>query len=272
MLFRSSPRAVEGRWVGYDVASKGHRIYFANKNRVGVEQNVTFSMENLPLVEDLMVEGEPDSEEEVDVGGSNGDEAIDAKEREPDRVPEVVNAKQEPVNPTLPQLRRSERIKKPSQYLQDIQSGEFVMGIHGQPFRKGLNIPGDKDLVPELNEEIGGLAMVTEMDEGSGLLLNSLAEAKHSPDWPRWREAMEEERIALEAHGTWEVTTLPKGANIVSCRWVYALKKDAMGNIVHYKARLVAQGFSQTPGVDFFDTYAPVAKMASVRTTLAKAA
>ena len=68
------------------------------------------------------------------------------------------------------------------------------------------------------------------------------------------------------------MTTLPKGANIVGCRWVYTLKKDAMGNIVRYKARLVAQGFSQTPGVDFFDTYAPVAKMASVRTTLAKAA
>jgi len=135
-----------------------------------------------------------------------------------------------------------------------------------------MNIPGDKDLVPELNEEIGGLAMATEMDEGSGLLPNLLAEAKRSPDWPRWREAMEEEQIALEAHGMWEVTTLPKGANVVGCRWVYALKKDAAGNIVRYKAWLVAQGFSQTPGVDFFDTYAPVAKMASVRTTLVKAA
>ena len=112
-----SPRAVEGRWVGYDVASKGHRIYFANKNRVGVERNVTFSKENLPVVEDLMVEGEPDSEEEVDIGGSNGDEAIDAEEWEPDRVPDIVNAEQEPVNLTLLQLRRSERIKKPSQYL-----------------------------------------------------------------------------------------------------------------------------------------------------------
>lgn len=67
------------------------------------------------------------------------------------------------------------------------------MGICGQPFPKGMNIPGNKDLVPELNEEIGGLAMATEMDEGSSLLPNSLAEAKHSPDWPRWREAMEEE-------------------------------------------------------------------------------
>ena len=56
---------------------------------------------------------------------------------------------------------------------------------------------------------------------------------------------------------------------MVGCRWVYALKRDAAGNIIRYKARLVAQGFSQVPGVDFFDTYAPVAKLASIRMALA---
>lgn len=56
---KSSPRAVEGRWVGYDTASssKGHRIYFANKHRVEVERNVTFSKGDLPVVEDLIIEG-----------------------------------------------------------------------------------------------------------------------------------------------------------------------------------------------------------------------
>lgn len=135
-----------------------------------------------------------------------------------------------------------------------------------------MKVPDDKDLVPELNEEITGLAMSTEMNIASGILPDSLAEAKRSVDWPRWKEAMEEEKVALEAHGTWKVVTLPKGANVVGYRWVYAIKRDAAGNIVRYKARLVAQGFSQTLGVDLFDTYAPVAKMASVRTTLAKAA
>jgi hypothetical protein len=56
---------------------------------------------------------------------------------------------------------------------------------------------------------------------------------------------------------------------VVGCRWVYALKRDAAGNIIRYKACLVAQGFSQVPGVDFFDTYAPVAKLALIRTALA---
>jgi hypothetical protein len=50
------------------------------------------------------------------------------------------------------------------------------------------------------------------------------------------------------------------------------LKRDAAGQVVCYKARLVAQGFSQVPGIDYFDTYAPVAKLASIRTVLALAA
>lgn len=53
---------------------------------------------------------------------------------------------------------------------------------------------------------------------------------------------------------------------------MFRAKKDAAGNIVRHKARLVAQGFSQVPGVDYFDTYAPVAKLASIRTVLALAA
>ena len=49
-------------------------------------------------------------------------------------------------------------------------------------------------------------------------------------------------------------------------------KKDAAGNVIRYKAHLVTQGFSQVPGIDYFDTYAPVAKLASIHTVLALAA
>jgi hypothetical protein len=55
-------------------------------------------------------------------------------------------------------------------------------------------------------------------------------------------------------------------------KWVYHAKKDAAGNVICYKAHLVAQGFSQVPGVDYFDTFAPVAKLASIRAILAMAA
>jgi len=53
---------------------------------------------------------------------------------------------------------------------------------------------------------------------------------------------------------------------------VFQAKKDAAGNIIHYKACLVVQGFSQVPGVDYFDTFVPVAPLASIHSVLAIAA
>ena len=60
--------------------------------------------------------------------------------------------------------------------------------------------------------------------------------------------------------------------NVVGSKWVFRAKKDASGNVVRFKAKLVAQGFSQVPGVDYFDTYAHVTRLASIRTVLAFAA
>jgi hypothetical protein len=100
----------------------------------------------------------------------------------------------------------------------------------------------------------------------------SLAEAKRRPEWPEWERAIREELKTLDDAGTWRLEIPPPDANIVGSKWVFRLKKDAAGHIVRYKARLVAQGFSQVEGVDYFDTYAPVAKLASIRTILALAA
>jgi Reverse transcriptase (RNA-dependent DNA polymerase) len=81
-----------------------------------------------------------------------------------------------------------------------------------------------------------------------------------------------EERTALETFGTWRLEKPPPNVNIVGCRWTFVMKHDASDAIARYRARLIAQGFSQVPGVDFFETYAPVAKMASMCLLLAMSA
>jgi hypothetical protein len=145
-----------------------------------------------------------------------------------------------------------------------LTSGDFTTGSDKEKFPTGLQ-------VPEL-EEVTGLAMLAAMSNACGLEPRSLNEAKKSPDWPRWKEAMDEELVALEAHHTWEVVNKPKNVNIVGCQWTFIVKKDAARNIVRYKARLVTQGFLQVQGINFFDTYVPVAKMATIRMVLALAA
>jgi len=77
---------------------------------------------------------------------------------------------------------------------------------------------------------------------------------------------MEEEMNSLREKNTWElVKRTPQMSNIVGCKWVFSLKKNHLGEIVRFKARLVAQGFSQIAGVDFGETYSPVIMKRSLR-------
>jgi len=81
---------------------------------------------------------------------------------------------------------------------------------------------------------------------------------------PKWAAAMDEEMMALHKNDTWEVTELPKGKKHVGCRWVFTIKYKADGSVDRYKARLVAKGYTQTYGVDYQETFSPVAKMNTV--------
>ncbi|KAL0355081.1 UNVERIFIED_CONTAM: Retrovirus-related Pol polyprotein from transposon RE2 [Sesamum radiatum] len=87
-----------------------------------------------------------------------------------------------------------------------------------------------------------------------------------------WRKAMQEELAALERNHTWELTSLPPGKRAIGSRWVYKLKLLPDGKIDIYKARLVAKGYTQIEGVDYFDSFSPVAKTVTVRVFLAIAA
>ena len=69
-----------------------------------------------------------------------------------------------------------------------------------------------------------------------------------------WKKAMEKEISAIDKNEIWEKCELPKGKKIVGCRWVYTIKYLVDGTIKRYKARLVAQGYTQTYGVDYFET------------------
>jgi len=80
---------------------------------------------------------------------------------------------------------------------------------------------------------------------------------------------MKEELAILKVTRTWELVNLPKDTNIVSSKWVFHIKKDTNSNIICYKACLIAQGFFQVPGVDYFNIFTPVAKLQSICTILA---
>lgn len=86
-----------------------------------------------------------------------------------------------------------------------------------------------------------------------------------------WQNAMDEEMLAIERNKTWELVELPEGKNVIGLKWVYRTKYNADGEVQKYKARLVAKEYAQKQGVDFDETFSPVARLETVRTFLALA-
>ncbi|KAI0496461.1 hypothetical protein KFK09_022778 [Dendrobium nobile] len=83
-----------------------------------------------------------------------------------------------------------------------------------------------------------------------------------------WRNAMSAEFLALQKQGTWSLIPPPTNKPILGCKWVFKLKTNSDGQIDRYKARLVAQGFNQEHGINFNETFSPVAKLPTIRILL----
>lgn len=74
---------------------------------------------------------------------------------------------------------------------------------------------------------------------------------------------------SLLKNNTWVLSDHPPGKKPISCKWVYKVKYHADGTLDKYKARLVARGFTQWEGIDYEETFAPIAKMSTIRLLLA---
>ena len=85
---------------------------------------------------------------------------------------------------------------------------------------------------------------------------------------PLWQQAMKEELDALHKNGTWDLVDLPSRKSTIGCKWVYKIKTQSDDTVDHYKALLVARGFTQEYGIDYEETFAHVARLSSIRTLI----
>nr|XP_040253722.1 uncharacterized mitochondrial protein AtMg00820-like [Aegilops tauschii subsp. strangulata] len=97
------------------------------------------------------------------------------------------------------------------------------------------------------------------------------ANYKHALRDPNWYNAMLEEYNALVQNKTWSLVSCPAGVHLVSGKWIFRHKLHPDGSLARYKARWVLRGFTQQPGVDYGETFSPVAKPATIRVILSVA-
>lgn len=121
-----------------------------------------------------------------------------------------------------------------------------------------------EDLEPEIPEascgEILGEAFFTDVK-----IPRSAREALRNPEAKKWKEAMDSEIKTMLERKVWSLVPKPEDARIIGNRWVYNTKKDSKGNIKTFKARLVALGNNQCPGLDYEETYSPVVNFSLIR-------
>jgi histone deacetylase 1/2 len=88
---------------------------------------------------------------------------------------------------------------------------------------------------------------------------------------PNWRATMEDEFRALQLNNTWDLITRPPGTNIVTGKWIFTHKFNTDDTLERYKAHLVVRGFTQSPSIDFDETFSPVVKPTTVHIVLSLA-
>ena len=305
-----TPRALRCVFLGYAAYQKGYRCYHPSSKRMFVTMDVVFhedSMyfsfepelqgEHLEEVQALdydfliSIEGElsepgnnlngnekerpelgNENAGELDLSGINLDHSGD--ERDEDLENEVVD--QPPSESLAPQATDT-----PNQ--SPDKDGPAVMS---EPPRKQLPPRQIKGIPkptyePELSSKVkypmSHYVSNHSLSESNKSFVNQLSIVSISNSVqkaladPRWKAAMNEEMKSLHKNETWELVDCPPGKKPVGCRWVYTMKHKSDGTIERFKARPVAKGYTQTYGIDYTDTFAPVAKINIVRVLLSLA-
>lgn len=258
-IHKFQPRSRPCLFLGYPTGFKGYKVMDLDTNAISVSRNIIFHEDIFPftcsepdLHHDLYPNVNPAVVNKTHTVSENDSTSVNTE------TPVVVN-NETMVDSQIPAAseKTSKQTCKQPAYLEDYYCNMTATCIP-YPLAAHLSYAkltkGYKAYVCAVTKHVEPI---------------SFNQAKKFDEWIK---AMNEELIALESTNTWTICSLPPGKHAIGCRWVYKVKLNADGTLERYKARLVAKGYIQQEGIDFVDTFSPVAKMTTVRTLLAVAA
>ena len=216
--------------MGYSSRSKAYRVYNKKTKTIVESINVKFD----------------EGIDEQDTSKSNVEEEKEKDEFE--KPKETADARE---TTTTQEVRRNldpEKLKYKTDHPPELVIGNPIAGIQTRSSFKNLC---DLCLYSGFISEIEP---------------NSIDSALNDENWFM---AMQEELNQFERNNVWSLAPRPKDYPVIGTKWIFKNKYDESGNIIRNKARLVAKGYNQIEGVDFDETFAPVARLESIRILLA---
>ena len=263
-----APRSLDGILCGFERGSKAYKVWIPSSRKFTISRDVIV-YEEIPRVIDN--DTTPDSAPHEGVSTSDTTPSTppitvsppkDSPLEQTDVPPSVEPLPIPTTAPTDP--RRTARTSRPTWKKQENDRQLTLKQEKKEQRRQAREAKESKVIEEETTTPTPDekLANVAYMAAYGPFTPSNYEEAINSPHADEWIKAMKEELGMLTERKTWVVEDLPQGRKEVGCRWVYLLKFDANGNITRYKARLVTQGYSQKPGIDFFDTFSPTANQA----------
>jgi transposase InsO family protein len=243
------PSGKKGIFVGYCEVSKAFRIYIPGYHHIEINRDVTFD-EDATLKRSRKCQLEEVYEEEP-VAPRVAEPMKEVAVTPDDEIPEDHDMieSQEPPRMTISHKR------KPAWARELIQDAEKYGAPEGTMRQSKKPKPFSSYV-----------ALMCDFVDKEPTCFEEVVQKKE------WMNAMTEEYQSIIKNDVWEVVPKPKNKDVVSSKWIYKIKHAADESIEKYKARFVARGFSQKEGIDYEETFAPVARYTSIRTIIALAA
>ncbi|KAL8093557.1 hypothetical protein AgCh_035440 [Apium graveolens] len=292
-------KSTEGIFLGYSTTSKAYRVYNSVKNKVEESINITFneSSRNISQIDeataDLSSHSQmrqshseksqshsdksssqdspgPSQSSDNSSGSTQASDESSGSPKTPDSVSNV-NSVTPPDKSSPAEMRQSLLNETTPIHFQEDNSNEEEMSNIQLPksSRTVKNHPPD-NLLTDLDQGISTRSRLHNLCAFCAFVAEfEPKNAQEAVADENWSVAMQEELNQFERCDVWELVPPPQDAKIIGTRWVFKNKKDEDGNIIRNKARLVAQGYNQQEGIDYDETYAPVARLESIRILMA---
>src|ERR1044072_177118 len=220
--------------LGYSKRSKGYRVYNKETHIVEESIHVRFN-DKLDLEKSKLVEKFAD----LEITFSESDEK--------GKTPEVEEPKVQPPEATTSEDATSNQTSQKRNWTRKSHPEDQILGNKNAPV-------GTRSAFRTSEENLLSLVSLIEP--------TSIDEALLDKDWVL---ATEEELNQFSKNDVWDLVKKPKGVHVIGTKWVFRNKLNEKGEVIRNKARLVAQGYSQQEGIDYTETFAPVARLEAIR-------